>query len=290
VVSPLIDWLKLRRRDLRKVKAMRDADAVFLSPGKCGRTWIRAMLSHAFHLSFGTPMDALIAGDNLRRLDQRIPAVLFTHGIGEPSAIQRQLTAKGLHGKRVVALVRDPRDALVSRYHHDQNRSVNYGRRHGGNQLPPPMTIGDFVLGGDRIERLVRRIHEFDQLTKAVPRGTLFQYEAFRREPMLQLAQMLDALGCAVDRDHVEAAVAFAQFDRLKQREAESFYRSEILRPGDPAEPNSFKVRRGQVGGYKDELTAEEIDRLDQRIDALMSPGLGYRSDERAARAAAATA
>jgi hypothetical protein len=152
------------------------------------------------------------------------------------------------------------------------------------------MTIGDFVLGGDRIERLVRRVHEFDELTKAVPRGSLFQYEAFRREPTLQLAQMLDALGCTVDRDHVEAAVAFAQFDRLKQREAESFYQSEILRPGDPAEPNSFKVRRGQVGGYKDELTAEEIDRLDQRIDALMSAGLGYRSDERAARAAAATA
>lgn len=290
MVSPLIDWLKLKRRDLRKVKALRDADAVFLSPGKCGRTWIRAMLSHAFHLSFGTPVDALIAGDNMRRLDQRIPAVLFTHGIGEPSTVERRLTGKGLHNKRVIALVRDPRDVLVSRYHHHHNRSASYARRHGSSRRPPPRTIGDFVLGSDRIERLVQRVHAFDQLTKAVPRGQLFQYETFRREPTLQLAQMLEAIGCAVDHDHVEAAVEFARFDRLKQREAESFYQSEILRPGDPAEPNSFKVRRGQVGGYKDELTAEQIDRLDQRIDALMSHGLGYRSDERAVRAATARA
>ena len=32
------------------------------------------------------------------------------------------------------------------------------------------------------------------------------------------------------------------------------------LSPGDPQNPNSFKVRKGQIGGYKDALSSEDIE------------------------------
>ena len=289
VRSPLRQWLKDRKRSVKRTKALDLSGAVFLSPGKSGRTWVRAMLSHAFHLAFDTPIDELISDDNLQRLDRRVPAVLFTHGTGEPPALVRRLTARGLRKKCVIALVRDPRDVLVSRYHHYHNRSVRFVRQHSNDQQSP-VAVGDFILRGQRIERLVARIDELRELTTALPNGHLFQYEALRREPAAQLERLLKAMGCAVDDAHIEAAVAFTEFERLQKREAERFYQSEILRPGDPEQPNSFKVRRGQVGGYKDELTADEVEQLDQRIDALMVEGLGYRSDEQVVLPPAATA
>jgi hypothetical protein len=39
-------------------------------------------------------------------------------------------------------------------------------------------------------------------------------------------------------------------------------------------------VRRGKIGGFADELAPDEIAELDRQIDALLAPGLGYRSDE----------
>lgn len=290
VSSPFRQWLREWKRSGRRTKAFRNSDVVFLSPGKSGRTWVRAMLSHVFHLAYHTPIDELIAEDNLQRLDRRVPAILFTHGAGEPPALVRRLTATGLRKKCVVAMVRDPRDVLVSRYHHYHNRSARFAKQHGSDQQPAPEAVGDFILRGERIERLTARIDELRKLTTALPNGHFFQYEAFRREPAAQLERLLQAIGCGVDDAHIEAAVAFTEFERLKKREAESFYQSEVLRPGDPQRPNSFKVRRGQVGGYKDELTADEIERLEQRIDALMADGLGYRSDEQVVPPPAATA
>lgn len=288
--APLRQWLKDWRRSAARARAFRKCDVVFLSPGKSGRTWVRAMLSQVFHLAFKTPIDALIENDNLQRLNRRVPAMFFTHGAAEPPALLQRLTAKGLRKKGVIALVRDPRDVLVSHYHHRQNRSARFGKRQGSDQRATPETVGNFVFRERRIERLVTRINEFETLTTALPNGHLFQYEAFRREPAAQLERMLRAIDCSVDNAHVEAAVAFTKFERLKKREAERFYRTIDLQPGDPERPNSFKVRRGQVGGYKDELTADEIEELDRRIDALMAGGLGYRSDERAVLPPAATA
>ncbi len=283
VTSAFSKWLKERKRSRKRTAALRNSDVVFLSPGKSGRTWVRAMLSQVCHLAFDTPVDELISDDNLHRRDQRAPSVLFTHGVDEPDALIRQLNAKGLRDKHVIALVRDPRDVLVSRYHHFHNRSARFARQHGDEQRPTSKAVGDFILGGKRIEQLVRRIDEFRTLTASVPNGHFFQYEAFRREPEAQLAALLRAIDCAVDDAPISAAVEFARFENLKKREAESFYQSEILQPGDPAEPNSFKVRRGKVGGFRDELSPAEIAEIDARIDALLAPGLGYRSDEQKA-------
>lgn len=276
-------WLRERKRSRKRTTALRNSGAVFLSPGKSGRTWVRAMLSQVCHLAFETPVDQLISDDNLHRLDKRAPSVLFTHGVDEPNALLRQLNAKGLRDKHVIALVRDPRDVLVSRYHHFHNRSARFARQHGGKQRPTSKAIGDFIRAGNRIERLVRRIDEFRTLAASVPSGHLFQYEAFRREPEAQLATLLRAIDCAVDDVHIAAAVEFARFENLKKREAESFYQTESMRPGDPSQPNSFKVRRGKVGGFRDELSPTEIAEIDARIDALLAPGLGYRSDEQKA-------
>jgi hypothetical protein len=282
-----LDRLKAAKRDVKRRRAVRSAHVIFLSPGKSGRTWVRAMLSHACHLRFGTPPDLLLAGDNLHRLDQRIPKVQFLHGSKQHARVRRELTAEGLRDKVVVVMLRDPRDVLVSRFHHLHNRSAHYRRLADSNPSLERPPIGSFVLAGRRLEKLVGLINAFKALTDDVPQGHLFQYEAIQAEPEAEIARLAEAIGCDLPHLHIRAAVEFARIDNLREREAEYFCRSDILRPAEPGTPNSFKVRRGKIGGFRDELSADEIAELDRRIDALLVPGLGYRSDEGNAEPAA---
>jgi hypothetical protein len=62
--------------------------------------------------------------------------------------------------------------------------------------------------------------------------------------------------------------------------------RREATRPADatpfsagrPGDPESFKTRRGKIGGYVDYLSAEDIAWLNRRIDAELDPFYGYSS------------
>lgn len=268
--------LRRLRRSIKRWHAFRVADVVFLSPGKSGRTWVRAMLSHVFHLSYGTPADQLINRDRFHRVDKRIPRIFFSHAGQEPFLVQRRLTPSGLAGKTVICLVRDPRDVVVSYGHHRQHRSKRPAA--GPADAAAPSATDDALprLGA----AVSARVNRLRTIAEAHDRGHLFRYEDFRADPARELARLLQALGNDVPDAHIEAAVRFAAFENLQRQEAAGFFRSDNLRPSDAAQPSSFKVRRGKVGGYRDELTAEEVAALDREIDATLARGLGYRSDE----------
>jgi hypothetical protein len=63
----------------------------------------------------------------------------------------------------------------------------------------------------------------------------------------------------------------------MQKLEAAGAFDSKILHPGDVRDPESFKVRRGKIGGYCEYLSAE-----DQKYaaDELMKldPRFGYNS------------
>jgi len=62
----------------------------------------------------------------------------------------------------------------------------------------------------------------------------------------------------------VREAVAFASFEQMQHLEATGRFDSPVLKPQDPEEPESFKVRRGKVGGYLDYLSDADIAYLEQ--------------------------
>jgi len=64
-----------------------------------------------------------------------------------------------------------------------------------------------------------------------------------------------------------EEALEFSRFENMQKLEAAGVFDSKILHPGDAHDPESFKVRRGKVGGYREYLSAED---LEYAADALM--------------------
>ena len=58
------------------------------------------------------------------------------------------------------------------------------------------------------------------------------------------------------------------------------------LRPGDRANPDSFKVRRGKVGGWRDYFDERQTLALDAMLAARPLPLFGYGAPEAAERSA----
>ena len=70
----------------------------------------------------------------------------------------------------------------------------------------------------------------------------------------LSLADHVQVIGI----DMFQEALDFSRFENMQRLEAAGAFDSKILRPGDVRDPESFKVRRGKVGGYRDYLSAED--------------------------------
>ena len=78
-----------------------------------------------------------------------------------------------------------------------------------------------------------------------------------------------------VSKEEIENAFEFSSFSNMRQMEKENKFNVKRLRPGEENNVDSYKVRRGIVGGYKDYLSEEEIDRLNQKM-RLLSKNYGY--------------
>src|SRR5207249_4526496 len=102
--------------------------------------------------------------------------------------------------------------------------------------------------------------------------------------PEVQLARIMEFIeGRPADKTEIESAVAFAAFDDLQRKESANFFSTDRLRPGDAANPNSFKVRRGKVGGYRDYFSPDQLARIEARIAEARLGGFGYLPDPVAA-------
>jgi hypothetical protein len=116
-----------------------------------------------------------------------------------------------------------------------------------------------------------------------MPHLLVVRYEDLRREPAKILSQIVEFIGTPISQEVIEEAVDYASVDRMREREAAntSWLSGGRLKPTDPGNADSYKVRRAKVGGYRDYFSDDEVARLDAWIDAHLRPGFGYTSSER---------
>jgi hypothetical protein len=263
----------LPRRVLASYRHRR-TDAYLVSFPKCGRTWLRVMIGRAFQLHYGLPPDAdLVELHRLAELDPRVPCVVATHDDAQwkaPEDVAGDMSR--FRGKRVVLLVRDPRDVIVSLYH--QRRG-----RHGGYEG----SLSDFLderIGG--YETLLRFYDRWAEHVSTLD-VLVVRYEDVHARPDRELQRVLRFIGVDVGADIVADAVAFGSFDHMRELEEAVAFPSEKLRPGRHGDVATYKTRRGKVGGHQDELTPVQIGRLDQLLARSAASRFGYRPTDHGA-------
>ena len=266
-------WARGRKDSVR----LGHADYAIVSYGKSGRTWVNVMLSKYFQLRFKLPDYLLIHYNNLNKRNSAIPKILFTH-----DTYIRDYTKAGgskalFYSKPTMLLARHPADTAVSLYFHWRYRMQPHKKNL--NNFPPHGTdiaIYDFMLR--ELPRVVRYLNEWTSEIPRIENLLLVRYEDLRTNTRAELGRMLRFMGQDPSDAEINAAVEFASFENLKQLEKEGAYsqRTRRLTPGDSSNPDSFKVRRAKVGGYRDYFDDDQVQRIENYIRDNLDPSLGY--------------
>src|SRR5438094_10591370 len=105
---------------------------------------------------------------------------------------------------------------------------------------------------------------------------TIVRSEDLRAEPAWMFHELLGAIGEKEINDAVFGpAMDFSDFRNMQKLEMAGGFGSKILQPRDREDPESFKVRQGKVGGFRDYLSGES-QRYAEEICAALNPRFGY--------------
>jgi hypothetical protein len=276
-ISQLMDGtLRVPWNLTRMTKKYRAADVIVLSIGKSGRTWLRVLINKYLSLSFGLPFSL----DDLSRVHAGIPSIRYSHELWEHLSkadfAQRclgkyLLSDDVLLTKKVILLYRDPRDVLVSLFFHKTRRS----------ERKVHMDLDGFIGNPkDGIHRIVAVLNIWRQRLHSHPCCHWISYEALQRDTHGRLAELIRFIGIEpISEEIARQAVAFAAFGNMQQMEARGEFDSQILKPSNPDDPNSFKVREGKVGAYRKHFTQDQLRYLDRAMERL-DPFFGYSAAE----------
>src|SRR5262249_15634528 len=108
----------------------------------------------------------------------------------------------------------------------------------------------------------------------------LMRYEDLHANAGAELARLLDFVGVGkVSADCIAEAVEFAQFSNMRKIESSGKAGTSALVGGGGNDDESFKTRRGVVGGFQDYLSADQIRVMSELMAKRLSPVFGYRGD-----------
>ncbi len=237
---------------------IRGATTVALSFPKAGRSWVCFFLAQYLAERTGAPLDI-----DLLAPGRELPPIAFLHEhidvFEDVTAPARLLNERLLLQRRLLVLVRDPRDTVVSYWYEKRVREAR----------PVPARLEQFadspVYG---IERISQGTNLLLDLYDAHPGDRLLvSYERLIQDPADGLRSVLSfALdGRPVDELCFQKALAASSFQamrdwerRLTRREARTRYADRFgPRQQGTLSDGHFKVRRGTVGGFRMEMSLE---------------------------------
>jgi hypothetical protein len=268
---PSLRWT--RRNLSSRAHELSGGDVIILSIPKSGRTWLRAFLCAYFCKRFGLEFTLRPGRYDL----PEFPRVVFSHDLFEhrtkgdrwDRVRGKYLVPRGELGRaKIILLARDPRDCFVSLYlqltRRDPNASLKFRDKAASEMLR------DKRFG---IRAIISAMNDWINEFSGRDNFTLVRYEALRASPAEYFRDLLVVLGEAdPDARIFQDALEFSRFENMQKLEAAGAFDSNILHPGDVRDPESFKVRRGKVGGYREYLSVE-----DQQYAAAALTGLDPR-------------
>lgn len=224
---------------------------------KTGRTWLMHMINQMKDESnhFLKNKDDFIFNEHDNS------EIIIENGIrNNPLDVFRFTSRLRYKRGKVIFLVRDPRDVVVSHFHQVTKRAQN------------PFvfnSISDFVQ--DEILGFKRIIHFYNLWynNKNIPNDfLLIKYEDLLENGMEALNKINDYLDLNIPIQLVEKIYTNSSADKMRNKE--------LLNQLDGfkdfgKDRNQLKVRNAKIGGYKKELSVEDINYCNQELKNLNS-------------------
>ena len=279
----------LRRKHLARLELAKAHRASFLIIGhpKSGNTWLKVMISRLYQLRYNLPESKLINTDEFARKIPEIPRLAATNGYYSYEGEVGKLLACGapdnpLRHKPVLFLARHPIDIAVSWYlqftkrqSHAKQELINHFVEHPIDRRTVQMW--DFVRYSDiGLPSLIEYQNTWARNVRELERGMLVKYEDLRAHPVPTLHSITQLMGENFSEDEIRAAVEWSSFDNLQKLETSGTFSQGGMKLVDARDPTTFKVRRGKVGGYRDDFNPEQVAELEALVRDNILPELGY--------------
>jgi len=290
---PLRVAARKRRLGKLEVDIARRSQLIIIAHPKSGNTWLKVMLTRLYSLRHGIAPEDFAKYPSLADRNPAIPRFAATNGwysyeraIGDK--LQPEAPDSELKHKPVVLLARNPLDIAVSWFFQFTKRQSAHKQELINAELRQPVERSDvdmwnFVRHSEiGLPSLIDFLNYWDRALAGLDNTLLTSYEALRADPGVVLKQITGLMGDEFSDTDIQEAVDFAAFDNLRKLESEGFFRSGGLTLRNAKDPESFKVRRAKVGGYRDYFTPEQADELEALVRDRLSPGLGYNRSESA--------
>ena len=262
---------------------LQQTDWVFVSFGKSGRTWLRVMLSRVYQQLYGLPQHALLGFDNFHGMNRAIPRVFFTHDNYIKNYTGHYDSKVDFYAKHVVLLVRDPRDVVVSQFFQWQHRMTAVKSRVlEYPDIDASVSVYDFAMAPTGLERTIAFMNLWASEIDKIRGVFLLRYEDMRNAPETALKGLVDFMRAQASDTQIREAVEFASYENMKKMEQKQAFRLSggRMKPTDRSNPDTYKVRRGKVGGYRDYFDDEQMAVIDKLVGDTLSPYYGYTAEQ----------
>lgn len=250
VTGGLVERSYKRRRF---IESIRPTDVFIVTYPKSGTTWLRFMVANVIHqeMSDLKAMYTVVPDINDVYLN-RIPLHTYA-ALADPRFFV-------LHApydpalRRTVYVMRDPRDTMVSYYHHHRLTVPGWNTSMREFLQQPrqwPCSWEEHVRGWLR--------HKSD------PRLLIIRYEDMHRDKEGVLRRVLDFSGVSYTQAGIEHALANSEFKRMRALEESHGLGGTVAAGGNGAR----FMRKGTSGGWREDLSAEELEVLRQNYEPL---------------------
>lgn len=243
---------------------------ILVSFPKTGRTWLELLIgkyyAEHFNIQEKDDISVVIYNKKLRKINPLIPHCHRDH-IGKPYSrspkeVRRNIKWNQYKEKKIIFLVRDPKDTIVSFYWYIVK---------GKSNMKFDGDIHKFIRSSkSRLDTLVDYYNIWYEHRNDFKDFLLVKYEDLKKNTVNELRRVIEFIG-SIDNVKENCLIKSAEFCKIKnmrKMERKTPVDNELA-PGNVNDPESYKARRGVVGGYVDYLTKEDIEYMNKVIGGL---------------------
>lgn len=272
-------WLR-GREEYRKLE---QSDLVVISFGKSGRTWLRVMMSRFYSFKHSLNENVLVGFDNMHRMNKAIPKMFFSHDNYLKDYTGNSDSKADFYNSNVILLIRNPLDVAVSQFFQWKFRmrpgkkALNDYPDHGAD-----IEIYDFVMHPGVLPKIIDYCNLWATEAERIKSLHIVRYEDMRTDTAEVLTGIIDFIGTEHNIDEIGEAVEFSSVENMRKKEEKgSFWMSgSRMVAKDKNNPNSYKVRKAKVGGYRDYFDDAQIKTMQDMVNERLNPVFNYHFDK----------
>lgn len=235
-------------------RLIRPNDIFLVSFPKSGNTWVRFWLANLLrpeHLTI-----------NFRTINALVPPVMalpnLKHPLPDPRFIKSHAPFQSQY-PRVVYILRDGRDAMLSYYYYQQA------------ELPAGTTLTDFLAQTPWPCGWAKHVASWLDAGLPADKFLLLRYEEMKQDPAGQLQRLIQFSQLTVSPERFQQALEQSTFQAMRQ--AEQQYGG----PGGRKPQGGF-MRQGQSGGWQQQFGPAEKEIAKKEMNPMLIR-LGYEQN-----------